>query len=551
MEVLINENTNINLFNPAEMMTMSIDDLRLDVDQEEMNLAFFQDWDNEDQIRNKRIQKLFPSKYQKKSFKYAIRQGISRKQRHQVYQLLCEVNQKFDDFKRQWNIILTENSTPISDDLIFLFGFPDYELNAPREYLQNFLTIFKNQIKENIFSPMIPCIASILSISLKPEAAYFVLKSMYDQGNKYFTKTKREFAILLKTVEHSLSFNSHLFRHAKSLKVNFSEISLFLMPLLFSKRVDKRISLTIFDSFIYEGKSTLIRYIVGIIISLQSKLLQTNSDKEFMGVILDYVFSLNNPSKMNQLIEVTFSERHTKRKKITGYLLEQEEKLKKITDSEINQMIESPLPTIEKYNTFHHLTPLFGPHVRSLPHFYENQVTINNTISPISKVHDGVLMNNLEFNNLKALLPFYLRKYNAYSIYRMSVDGSSINSFLKKCRNEKLCILTIKTKSKTIGAVTTTPLSLSYHGTFKGSDTYVFDLTNNIVYRKSMKNDYCISVQNDSITIGLGDSGSAIYIDQYFTRCFSSPCETFNSPPLLSPNSKENILDIEVFRLGV
>lgn len=507
-------------------------------DFDDTRLPFNDEWLNEDKRRCKRIDKFFPSKYRRKSFKEVVRYGIGTKQRHTIYLLLSGLDKKLNDIRPIWHDIVTNNSTPADENIITKFGCPDYEFDTPKDNLKKFLTIFVNQNHIDTFSPSIPSVASILYTSFQPEVAYFILQSMYENDDKYFTKSKREFTVMLNTIEYILSKNSRLYNKTKLLKIDFHEVALFMIPLFFTKKIDRRVSNTIFDSFIHDGKSVFIRYVVGIIIILQPKLLKANSAIEFMNTINDYITSIVSPPPLNNLIHITFSQKHSKSKKVMSCQNKEEQKITKLNDEIINTTITSPLPTIENFAAYH-------------------QQQINKKInksssSPLilAKVVNGNLMTDIQFSKLKAKLPYTIfGKLNAYLVYKMSVEGSTFLTLVNKCKDAEMLIIVIKTKSKTIGAVLTEKLSFSYHGRYTQSNTFVFDLSNNAVYKKTADNNYCVSLQSDSLSIGGGELGIAIYIDEYFTHCSSYPCSTFNSPPLLSPNTKEDILEVEVYKL--
>lgn len=514
---------------------------------EDRKLPFYQDWIEEDERRCKRIDKFFPKKCQKKSFKEVIRQGIGKKQRNEIYLFLSNLDTKLDDFTPNWHEIIANNSTPLNNNVFTLFGCPDYELYAPKESLQKFLTVFVNHNQIDTFSPMIPSVASILFITFRPDAAYFVLQSMYDQDSKYFTKTKKEFAIMLNTIDYILSNYSRLYSKAKDLKIDFQEEALFMIPLFFTRKIDRNVSHTIFDSFFHDGRSVFIKFVVGIIVSLQPKLLQSNSAIEFMNIIRDYMFSLSSPAQLINLIHLTFHQRHSKSKKVMSCQLQEEEKISKIDENQINLSITSPLPNIDNFVAFHQYN---GRNINPNP--APQYPRLNQVISSWSKVVKGSLMTEMQFHTLKSMLPYSIfGRFNAYLVYQKSVEGSAVTTFIDKCRGAKKSIILIKTQSKTIGAVLTEELSLSYRGRYTKSNTYVFDLTNNIVYNKTSNNDYCVSVENDSLSIGGGEQGIAIHINKCFENCSSYPCSTFNSPPLLAPNTNEDVQELEVYKLDV
>lgn len=553
MEILSDSNP-IDIFNPDEiiqMMNLQLDQIQAQVAIEDSNFPFFNEWHNEEKDRSTRTRKFSPPKNKNRLMKQTVRNGIDNIHRDDFYLFLSGIDKTYNESRHFWNDIVVTNYNPRHDDIMSKFGFPGYDLDVPKKYLENFLTIILNQNKDISYSPMIPSVASILSLFLKADVAYFALQSMINQDDKYFTKDKNGFAVMLRTIENIISKNSKadLYQHTKTLKLNISEIPLFVIPLFFSKKVDKRVSLTIFDYFIYDGRSVLMRYVIGIVFYLRTRLLQTRTATDFMNVIYDYIVTLHNPSDLNELKKFTFSLNFSKGKKVVAI----ENKLKnnmKCTDL-INVLI-SPLPKFEEFNSFHQLSPLFGSSPNGRHTYYGrpmNPISITNYIDANSKTNNAQLITNSQFYNLKQILPRAYKNFNAYPVYLMSVDGTSMVTFLLKAKQCKNTMIIIKTASKSIGAVTQCPFKPSFNYNHKaGPSTTVFDLTQKVAYKSSLKNSYYLHVSSNSISIGGGKTGCAIFIGEWFTDVISDPCLTFDSPSLL-PGNKEAIIDIELYNL--
>ena len=555
MELLSDDSTPNN-FNPEDIIDLMEQQINQILEQnaaEDLHCPFIQEWNNEEKDRCTRIRRFSPPKNKNRLMKDTVRNGIDDMQRNNFYLFLSGIDETYNESRQYWSDIVVSNSNPRYDNIISIFGFPDYKLDVPKPYLENFLTILLNQNKDITYSPMIPSVASILSLYLKPDVAYLALQSMINQEDKYFTKTKQEFAIMLKTIEQIIAKNgrANIYQHTKTLKLNISEISLFVMPLLLSRKVDKRVSLTIFDYFIYDGRSVLMRYVIGIIFYLRTRLLATRTASDFMNVIFDYIITLHNPTELNELKEFTFSLSFSKGKKVIAI----ENKAKKtLKCSELTSVLISPLPKIDEFASFHQYSPLFNVSINGR-YTYDGRtkptISINSFTDSSSTTNNGQLLSNNQFFNLKQILPKTYKRYKAFPVYLMSVDGTSMVTFLEKAKSCKVSLIVIKTFSKCIGAVMECPMKKSCNYNRKaGPSTTIFDLTNNKAYRSSLKNSYYLHVTDDSISIGGGKTGCAIFIRDCFSDVISDPCETFDSPPLLDTN-KEAIDDIELYRLSV
>lgn len=217
---------------------------------EESESSYVLYWDEEENDRLIRSKKLYLAKEKSKLFKQIIRMGISNIYRPEIYLSLVCKDKMVEDLRPFWPDVITQSSNPKYNNVIKLFGYPNYELFVQQPFLVNFLTIIKNQNIEIKFSPMIPCVASILLLYYDEFLAYIILQSMINESienDKYFVMNKKKFISMLTTIESIIQTNKkELYDHSKSINLDFSIISLFILPVLFSKKMNKNIVLTIF-----------------------------------------------------------------------------------------------------------------------------------------------------------------------------------------------------------------------------------------------------------------------------------------------------------------
>lgn len=505
----------------------------------------YQEWDDEERKRIKRSQKLVSLNNNNKDifYKENIRKGISTIYRPEMYLKLSGIEDLIFELKEYWPDTVKIKSKPKYQNVISLFGYPTYELFIQKSKLTDFLTIVKNQNKEIEFSPLIPCVASILLLYYESDISYFILQSMINQNDKYFVKTKKEFTSILNSIDTLIYLNNKkLYDHSVSIKLNFAVVSLFMMPVLFSTKLNKNVVLTIFDAFIHEGRTVLTRYIIGIILSIESELLKTQSSSEFMNLFFEYLISLHHPSDLEKLIHFTFNLSFMKRNKI--YQIEKNEKSK---DNFLNELIDNELPNIDDFYNFCYLAKS-----TKINNSYYGQKKNYESIYKLlySKINGGKLISCSQFWDLKKKLHSSFIHFNAFPVYRLSEDGSSMIVFFKRAKNISPCMILIQTKSNCIGAVLVNSIQPEYNRKFYGSPlTTIFELANMNSYTYSRKNDYFLSVTRDSVQIGSGKTGSAIYFEDGFQDVVSDECETFNSPPLLS-SKREEIVNVELYKLS-
>ena len=147
------------------------------------------------------------------------------------------------------------------------------------------------------------------------------------ENDKYFVMNKKKFISMLTTIESIIQTNKkELYDHSKSINLDFSIISLFILPVLFSKKMNK------------------IRFIIGFIIDLESELLQTSSPSDFMTSLLKHITSLRHPSDIQRITSLAFGTDYTKRNRINPI-----EKTKRMDDHFLNDHIKSHLPNFEDF----------------------------------------------------------------------------------------------------------------------------------------------------------------------------------------------------------
>mgnify|MGYP001134749661 CR=1 FL=1 len=110
--------------------------------EEESESSRVLEWDEEENDRLARSKKLYLSKEKSKLFKYIIRMGISNVYRPEIYLILACQNKMVEDLRRFWPDVLSQSSTPKYENIVGLFGYPNYELFTPQPHLNDILEKF-------------------------------------------------------------------------------------------------------------------------------------------------------------------------------------------------------------------------------------------------------------------------------------------------------------------------------------------------------------------------------------------------------------------------
>lgn len=510
--------------------------------EEESDSSLILEWDEEENKRLARSKKLYSAKENSKLVKQIIRMGIGNLHRPEIYLSVTCKDKPIENLRLYWPDAISQSSTPKYSNIINEFGYPNYELFTKHKFFENLLTIIKNQNHEVEFAPMIPCVTSILLNYYDECLTYTIIQSMINESNltnKYFVMNKKNFIKMMLTIESIIQNNrKELYEHSKYIKLDFSEVSLYIIPILFSKKMNKNFVLTIFDSFMNEGRSVLIRYIIGFILYLEKELLHTTSPQDFMTTLYRHITSFRHASEIKKITSLAFRTDYIKRNKIRPI-----EESHNFTNHILYEHIKNHLPN---YDDFIH------QYSNAIHTYYgrrTSQITIDRML--YSKVNGGQLITNNQFWEIKQKMHFSLKRLNAYEIYRLSDDGSSFTAFLAKARNVYPCMLIIEASSGTIGAVLCNPIEPCYRVKQNGSPlTTVFELNNMKIYSHSKRNDFFLYTTGEYVSIGNGDiGGSAIYFKSDLETVVTDYCETFNSPPLLK-SYREKIQNVELYKLA-
>lgn len=176
-------------------------------------------------------------------------------------------------------------------------------------------------------------------------------------------------------------------------------------------------------------------------------------------------------------------------------------------------------------------------------------------VAPISKVNfqmingPSVILTPSDTDFLRLAIPYRMRQLPWKRIYISSIDGVSLLTLLDKSKKLMPLLLCIKTtKNVKLGAYVSSGFKQARG--FSGSgETFVFKFSPEIqVFKWSCKNDYYVAASSDSISIGGGETGSAIFLNTNLEYGASDPCITFDSPALID-KSPFKIANVEIWHI--
>ncbi|OHS98216.1 TLD family protein [Tritrichomonas foetus] len=504
------------------------------------------DWKEEENIRvshfhslSKNIEKVSPKQLKKK-----FREGIPSIYRRKFwflasggYDLMVESGVMYE----QITSIAFKTEPTIAD----FFGLPpdffSFMPNSHAEKLVNFLHVVRFQNRMIEFAPLIPSVSAVLLLYMEPSLAYFTIQSMINKSRDtdwYFKDTKSSFQATIETTDILINRKCHhLVQHAKSIGLNIVEICLFLFPMFLVPILSLPIMLSLFDTFILEGRKILIRVCVAIFEIEEKSLLSTETPDEFIHVLLTKLSQLETVKDLKKLLNHSFSI-HLSRKRD---ILPLEKKYKNKNDLDFSHI------NITKMNLKSHFP---------VPVDYES------TISVIDRIKGIMLPKQIDFSKqtlltlenyclVQQFLPHNLKSKAPILIFDMSIDGTVLSSLIRQASHDSFYILLIKTNSRIFGALLSCALIVQdtknkYIG---NQNTMVFDFTNKKAYRHyPLVNELFISISSNLLIIG--GPHFSIYLEEGLSKVGSQPCETFDSPSFVESSTGDKILNIQMFKLS-
>ena len=490
------------------------------------------------------------------------------------------------------------------DNDSFLFGMSlDFIKNYCGEdkKLVNFIKLVNFQNRNITYAPLIPKVCSLLLTHLSKENAYAAIQGMINNNDEfwYFSTTHNEFTRSSMSI-HKIMKRKCPKTYSHLLKSNIDPSELFLKFIFDSNFVPDQIELTLFDSFLNEGRKILFRFFLCFMIMESKQIIQAKTKEELDYVLITFYRDINNsPSKLKPLIKQSFELQLSRNKHIDSADISNQ--VKKNTSirnfqtnirsfpssfSERSSHLSLPFRSnstppnqgfyssdvgsaCDNNDTAHSFDPQSLSNQRSLTDYdmrhklglskLSSNIKIGHVLRSSNFEVQSEIISNLDYMVIQSFLPTLYRNSNPKRVYKLSVDGTSFSTFLRACPKYCPYLLVIKTVNSICGAfLSDSPGYKSNHGHFFGRcSTFVFsnhetgsedDVSGLKIYAPSsdgdLANDYFILVETNSIQVG-GPS-PAIYIQDNMKKLLSSPCQTFSSPSFTKNVSGDYILDIEL-----
>ncbi|XP_008321460.1 nuclear receptor coactivator 7 isoform X1 [Cynoglossus semilaevis] len=158
------------------------------------------------------------------------------------------------------------------------------------------------------------------------------------------------------------------------------------------------------------------------------------------------------------------------------------------------------------------------------------------------------LLNDHNLEELAANLPARTRGNSWKLVYSTVVHGSSLKTLYRNMADmDNPVLLVIKDMNKKVfGAFSSDPFRVSKY-CYGNGETFLFRFNPKFqVYKWSGENSYFVNGKLDSLQIGGGGDGFALWLDANLYRGASFSCSTFNNDPLATQEDFM-VQDLEVW----
>ena len=159
------------------------------------------------------------------------------------------------------------------------------------------------------------------------------------------------------------------------------------------------------------------------------------------------------------------------------------------------------------------------------------------------------ILNNIQLKEIHSHLPYFHQYVSLYRIFSLSVDGSALKSFYKKCEGIKNSILLIKDdEGNVFGAYASDVFYPS--STFCGSpDSFLFTFYKEDkihVYKATEVNDNYMYCDNEQVCFGNTDDYFSLSLKNNLLDGYSNTTTTYQNKPL-NNKGKFVIVKLEVW----
>ncbi|OHS93669.1 TLD family protein [Tritrichomonas foetus] len=466
----------------------------------------------------------------------------------------------------QWEAITAKAGKLEIKNGVYTFGsqliFENYLPGDASKLLNSFLNVVHSQNQYIYKTPIIVPVSLFLLLFMEPSLAYLSIQGMINKTRmnetSYFLFDGKQVRAQADSVDELLEkVCKPVLMHSKSLDFSIPDLLSDLLPNFFLPYTSLTAALTIFDSYVLEGRKVLTRVLLGLFISNKDKLLATKDATEFGNVILRACAELDNPDILDYVLTKSFNLSLSRDKDMVP-AENRAMKLSNIIPRSVTRvrresMCPSSVNTITSCRIdCANMKPLVS--IDTLPMTIpaeSNSMLIKSRrlVSVLKGIQSDTLLSFDMFLIIQKSLPFLYRHRKAKMTFSLLHHGTTFSSFLSSAPKHDPSILLVKTTNGLFGALISDPLIVSPRKYYGRSFSFVFDANSKMIYRpESLVNSLFVHLDHQSLMIG--GPRPAIFLEDGFKKMMGEACETFDSPSFVKNSGGDLIYDVQLYTLS-
>ena len=490
--------------------------------------------------------------------KQLIRGGIPCQYRRKIWFIASGGLDLYLRARVSWDdLVAVADKVPDNAD-IFFGSKLDISQYLPDDGLAQVLQFMKIVYFQNrwvTYSPVITSICLFLLLFMEPPMAYWTVQAMIEKSktmNWYIANNACEFNACAFALR-DLGFKTckSVLKHAETtLHMSICRVLMCYIPTFFLPATSIQAALTVFDSFVSEGRKIMTRVCLSVLKSQEKILRRTTTIDSFCGIFHRSLEKLSQVSFLQDVMKqgFAFSMSRSQCEKIERKFLENT----KPVPASLPRKCESMLCQRSSVS----LPPLLRERRSELSTYYPCFCLANASVATFSEVITprptsvigGSLLTDDLFSFLKTHMTPEVRCLNAQIVFKMTQDGTCLSTLTNRSTTPGHYIMLIQTNHKTVGVFISNAIGLRKPGYFGRSSMFVFDATGHAIYRQNPPpNSLFISVSREDIIVG--GPRPALYLSDQFKTLQSSACETFGSPSLVVSHDGDDVYEIELYRM--
>lgn len=495
--------------------------------------------------------------------KHKIRTGVPCSYRRKIWFIASGGLELY----KQVGDIYTEalkRESELAPDADHLFGstieISDYLPPESLNSFHQFMRVVKLQNSGFDYAPMITSVCLFLLMFMEPPLAYLSIQAMLNRSHGvccwYIATSKERFAASVFALR-DIAYKSckHVISHAEDiLGLSISRMWSPFIPTFFLPLASLRSVLTVFDSFVCEGRKIISRLCVGILLTEKDILRKATTEGSFIDIVTRAISQMDEVPVLHALLRLSF-----------GITLSRSRHLVK-AESKFFGTVQCN-PSIDVIGTMRRLSltgipmgPVTRPEISTCVNSRRESIPSDNVgiTRQLSKcqfwgadeprVIGGGLLSIELMRKLQRYMPSNIRRHAASLAFSMSDHGTTFSAMLSRCSAPGFYLLLVQTSGRKVAALLSDSLQPSRRCYYGRPSMFLFDITNERAYQqKPPPNNEFLFV--DASQLLVGGPQPAIFLQDQFHRLASAPCTTFGSPGFANDPLGDPIYEVEVYRL--